>query len=110
MSRSLTNLDSDYHIESLVQEIYELLQSMKEHQLKISTKHVQSVEASVGILEKMIKRQGKIIDEIKKNAHMQQLRYEATLNILADQQRQILDFLQKHADESFVNVFQAPTE
>lgn len=106
MSRSCSNLDTDFHIDALVQEIYDLLRSMKEHQMKISTKQVKSVETSVGILEKMMKRQGKIIDEIKKSSSMQQLRYEATLNILAEQQRQIIECLEKQANESFVNVFQ----
>ena len=54
MSRSYSNLDTDYHIDSLVQEIYDLLRNMKEHQMKISTKQVKSVETSVGILEKMM--------------------------------------------------------
>ena len=94
----------DEHVHTLLEEIYDVLKSVKRHQLTISNEQCRTVNRAVDILGKMIEKQNKLIEEIKISSHMQQIRYEATLNILAEQQRQTIEFLQKQVKESFINI------
>jgi hypothetical protein len=62
------------------------------------------MDAAVRVLSGMIEKQSKMIEELKINSNMRQLQYECTLNILAEQQRQTIELLEKHFKESFVSI------
>tara|TARA_B100000519_G_scaffold201256_1_gene216323 strand:- start:6241 stop:6435 length:195 start_codon:yes stop_codon:yes gene_type:complete len=62
------------------------------------------MEAAVRVLSGMIQKQSKVLEEIKINAHQRQLQYEVTLNVLAEQQRQTIELLEKHFKESYVSI------
>lgn len=67
-------------------------------------KQCTTIETVLSVLQKMVKKQGKLLEEIRVSGNMRQLQYEALLNILAEQQRQTIDLLEKHTNDFFVNV------
>jgi hypothetical protein len=95
---------TDEHVHALLEEMFEILASVRKTQMNITQKQCKSMEAAVRVLTGMLDRQSKMIEEIKIGAHQRQLQYVATLNILAEQQKQIIELLEKHFKESFVNV------
>jgi len=95
---------TDEHVHSLLEEIFQILASVRKTQLTITQNQCKSMDAAVRLLSKMIDKQSKMIEELKINSNMRQLQYECTLNILAEQQKQIIELLEKHFNESFVNV------
>jgi len=95
---------TDEHVHSLLEEIFQILASVRKTQMNITQTQCKSMDAAVRVLSKMIDKQSKMIEEIKIGANMRQLQYECTLNILAEQQKQIIELLEKHFKESFVNV------
>ena len=72
--------------------------------MNITQTQCKSMDAAVRVLSKMIDKQSKMIEELKINSNMRQLQYECTLNILAEQQKQIIELLEKHFNESFVSI------
>ena len=72
--------------------------------MNITQTQCKSMDAAVRVLSGMIDKQSKMIEELKINSNMRQLQYEATLNILAEQQRQTIELLEKHFNESFVSI------
>lgn len=70
-----------------------------------------SMDELVKVVHKLVKRQGKVLEEVILGTRVRQLHYEATLNILAEQRQKILsvlernmDVLEKNMEESFVNI------
>jgi hypothetical protein len=94
----------DEHVHALLEEIFQILASVRKTQLNISQNQCKSMEAAVRVLTSMLNKQSKMIEELKINSNMRQLQYEATLNILAEQQRQTIELLEKHFKDSYVNV------
>jgi len=84
--------------------VFEILASVRKTQMNITQTQCKSMEAAVRVLTGMLEKQSKMIEEMKINAHQRQLQYEVTLNVLAEQQRQTIELLEKHFNESFVNV------
>ena len=72
--------------------------------MNITQTQCKSMDAAVRVLSKMIDKQSKMIEELKINSNMRQLQYECTLNILAEQQKQIIELLEKHFKDSYVNI------
>ena len=72
--------------------------------MNITQTQCKSMDAAVRVLSGMIDKQSKMIEEMKINAHQRQLHYEVTLNVLAEQQRQTIELLEKHFNESFVSI------
>ena len=72
--------------------------------MNITQTQCKSMDAAVRVLSGMIDKQSKMIEELKINSNMRQLQYECTLNILAEQQRQTIELLEKHFNESFVSI------
>ena len=85
----------DEHVHCLLEEIHSILTNVREHQLRITNEQAKTMDAAVEVLGKMVKRQGKMLKELKVNTHMRQIHYESTLNILAEQQRQMIEMLEK---------------
>lgn len=94
----------DEHVHCLLEEIHSILTSVREHQQRITNEQAKTMDAAVEVLGKMVERQGKMLKELKVNTHMRQIQYEATLNILAEQQRQMIELLEKHFNESYISV------
>ena len=94
----------DEHVHSLLEEIFQILASVRKTQMNITQTQCKSMDAAVRVLSGMIDKQSKMIEELKINSNMRQLQYEATLNILAEQQRQTIELLEKHFNESFVSI------
>tara|TARA_B110000495_G_C22648844_1_gene384776 strand:- start:188 stop:448 length:261 start_codon:yes stop_codon:yes gene_type:complete len=84
--------------------MFEVLASVRKTQMNITQNQCKSMEAAVRVLSKMIDKQSKVLEEIKINANMRQLQYEVTLNMIAEQQRQTIELLEKHFKDSYVNV------
>ena len=95
---------TDEHVHSLLEEVFEILASVRKTQMNITQTQCKSMEAAVRVLTSMLEKQSKMIEELKINSNMRQLQYEATLNILAEQQRQTIELLEKHFNESFVSI------
>ena len=95
---------TDEHVHSLLEEIFQILASVRKTQMNITQTQCKSMDAAVRVLSGMIDKQSKMIEELKINSNMRQLQYEATLNILAEQQRQTIELLEKHFNESFVSI------
>jgi hypothetical protein len=95
---------TDEHVHSLLEEMFEVLASVRKTQMNITQNQCKSMEAAVRVLSKMIDKQSKVLEEIKINAHQRQLQYECTLNMIAEQQRQTIELLEKHFKDSYVNV------
>ena len=94
----------DEHVHTLLEEIYDVLKSIRTHQLQITNTQCESFKKTIDILANMIAKQSKMIKEIKINSILNQSRYETILGILAEQQRQTIEFLQKQVKESFINI------
>ena len=94
----------DEHVHTLLEEIYDVLKSIRTHQLQITNTQCESLKKTIDILANMIAKQSKMIKEIKINSILNQSRYETILGILAEQQRQTIEFLQKQVKESFINI------
>jgi len=94
----------DEHVHSLLEEIFQILASVRKTQMNITQTQCKSMDAAVRVLSGMIEKQSKMIEELKINSNMRQLQYECTLNILAEQQRQTIELLEKHFKESFVSI------
>ena len=58
----------------------------------------------VKVVSQLVKKQEKVLEEVLLGNKVRQLHYEATLNILAEQQQKMLRVLEKNMEESFVNV------
>lgn len=103
---ALTNskTSTEEHVSYLLEEIYSVLADVKKHQMEVSMKQCTTIETVLSVLQKMVKKQGKLLEEIRVSGNMRQLQYEALLNILAEQQRQTIDLLEKHTNDFFVNV------
>ena len=95
---------TDEHVHSLLEEIFQILASVRKTQMNITQTQCKSMDAAVRVLSKMIDKQSKMIEELKINSNMRQLQYECTLNILAEQQKQIIELLEKHFKDSYVNI------
>ena len=87
---------TDEHVHCLLEEIHTLLSATRKHQLVLSNKQCDTMNKAIDILEKMLKRQGKILEEVLLGSKLRQVQYETTLNMIIEQQRQTLEFLQKH--------------
>ena len=94
----------DEHVHVLLEEIYNILESVKKHQLHISNAQCQSMEELIKVLGQLVKKQSKMLQEIMIGNHTRQLHYEATLNVLAEQQRQVLELLTKWSENSFISI------
>ena len=104
MSCPWSNLEVDEHIHSVLEEVYDVLKSIRKHQLQITNTQCDSFKKTIDILATMIAKQSKMIKEIKINSIMNQSRYETILGILAEQQRQTIEFLEKQAKDNFISV------
>ena len=104
MSCPWSNLEVDEHIHSVLEEVYDVLKSIRKHQLQITNTQCESFQKTIDILANMISKQNKMIKEIKVNSIMNQSRYETILGILAEQQRQTIEFLEKQAKDNFISV------
>ena len=94
----------DEHVHALLEEIYNLLQSVKKHQLRISDVQCKSMDELVKVTAKMIERQGKVLEEVLLGNRMRQLHYEVTLNVLAEQQRKVLELIRKLSENSYISI------
>lgn len=72
--------------------------------MNITQTQCKSMDAAVRVLSGMIDKQSKMLEEIKIGANMRQLQYEVTLNMIAEQQRQTIELLEKHLKDSYVNI------
>ena len=104
MSCPWSKLEVDEHIHTVLEEVYDVLKSIRTHQLQITNTQCESFKKTIDILANMIAKQSKMIKEIKINSIMNQSRYETILGILAEQQRQTIEFLEKQVKESFINI------
>ena len=104
MSCPWSKLEIDEHIHTVLEEVYDVLKSIRTHQLQITNTQCESFKKTIDILANMIAKQSKMIKEIKINSIMNQSRYETILGILAEQQRQTIDFLEKQAKDNFINI------
>ena len=95
---------TDEHVHSLLEEIFQILASVRKTQMNITQTQCKSMDAAVRVLSGMIDKQSKMLEEIKIGANMRQLQYEVTLNMIAEQQRQTIELLEKHFKESFVSI------
>jgi len=94
----------DEHVHLLLEEIYDILNSVKKHQMRISEAQCKSMDELVKVLGRLVEKQGKMLKEVLVGHHMRQLHYETTLNVLAEQQRQVIELLTKWSENSFINV------
>jgi len=94
----------DEHIHVLLEEIYSILESVKKHQLRISSAQCQSMEELIKVLGRLVEKQSKMLQEVMIGNRTRQLHYEATLNVLAEQQRQVLELLTKWSENSFISI------
>lgn len=94
----------DEHVHALLDEVFRILSSVRKTQLTITQNQCKSMEAAVRVLSGMIDKQSKMLEEMKINANMRQLQYEVMLNVIAEQQRQTIELLEKHFKDSYVNV------
>ena len=92
------------HINSLLLELRSMLGHIKKHQLRISDAQCKSMDELVKVVSQLVKKQEKVLEEVLLGNRVRQLHYEATLNILAEQQQKMLGVLEKTMEESFVNV------
>ena len=94
----------DEHVHALLEEIYGILASVKKHQLRISEAQCKSMDELVKVLGRLVDKQGKVLNEVLVGNNMRQLQYETTLNVLAEQQRQMIELLTKWSENSFINI------
>lgn len=94
----------DEHVHVLLEEIHSILASVKKHQLRISEAQCKSMDELVKVLGRLVDKQGKVLNEVLVGNHMRQLHYETTLNVLAEQQRQMIELLTKWSENSFINI------
>ena len=94
----------DEHVHALLEEVFEILTSVRKTQLTITQNQCKSMDAAVRVLSGMIQKQSKMLEEIKINANMRQLQYEVMLNVIAEQQRQTIELIEKHFKDSYVKV------
>ena len=94
----------DEHVHALLEEIHDLLQSVKKHQLRISNVQCKSMDELVKVAAKLIERQGKVLEEVLLGNRMRQLHYEVTLNVLAKQQRKVLELVKKLSENSYISI------
>lgn len=94
----------DEHVHALLEEIYDILKAVKKHQMCISEVQCQSMAELLKVLGQLVEKQSKLLREVLIGNNMRQLHYEATLNVLAEQQRQVLELLTKWSENSFISI------
>ena len=95
----------DEHLHALLEEIHGIIEDMRAHQLRISDAQCKTMEELLKVLRKMIEKQGKMLEEVLLGNRVRQLQYESTLDALAQQQRKIIEILEKwNLENNFITL------
>ena len=95
----------DEHLHALLEEIHGIIEDVRAHQLRISNAQCKTMEELLKVLRKMIEKQGKMLEEVLLGNRVRQLQYESTLDALAQQQRKIIEILEKwNLENNFITL------